>query len=299
MSNAQVGFPLRVLEVVESVGALRRWRVKAMAQEGREGARAVLGLVPTMGYLHNGHLSLVEQARRECDFVVVSIFVNPLQFAPTEDFDQYPRDFERDHAMLEKVQVDCIFSPSAHEIYGDLNQPTTRVLPPKPLISNLCGEFRPGHFEGVATIVAKLFNIVQPDFAYFGEKDFQQLMVIKQMVNDLNFNLEIKGVPIVRERDGLAMSSRNVYLSAEGRKKAPLIHEVLRHVEKTIQDNGSISACLAEGKRKLTAAGFEVQYLEACRFDNLIVTDQIEKPMVVLCAAKLDGVRLIDNIIIT
>lgn len=265
---------------------------------GHKGGRAVLGLVPTMGYLHDGHLSLVEQARRECDLVAVSIFVNPLQFAPTEDFDKYPRNFDRDRSMLEGAQADCIFSPSAQEIYGDLNQSTTQVFPPKPLISHLCGEFRPGHFEGVATIVAKLFNIVQPDFAYFGEKDFQQLMVIKQMVSDLNFNLEIKGVPIVRERDGLAMSSRNVYLSPEGRQKAPLIHQVLKQVEETINSNGSLSASLDEGKKRLGAAGFEVQYLEACRADNLNITGRIEKPMVVLCAAKLGGVRLIDNILI-
>jgi len=269
-----------------------------MLNSGDASGRPRLGLVPTMGYLHDGHLSLVERAKASCDLVAVSIFVNPLQFGPSEDYERYPRDLERDLSLLRDAKVDCVFNPTAEDVYGKLDKPTSMVIPPKWLIENLCGAFRPGHFEGVATVVAKLFNIVQPDVAYFGEKDFQQLLVVKQMVKDLNMNLNIQGVPIVREPDGLAMSSRNVYLSEEGRKKAPLIHEVLVDVKRAIESKKPIVNALDDGMRKLSTGGFEVQYLEACRADTLEPARTAEKPIVLLVAAKLEKVRLIDNLII-
>lgn len=297
MSYTHVESRSNVLEVVQSVEALRLWRERTLGR--RDGAsRAQLGLVPTMGYLHAGHLSLVERAREECEFVAVSIFVNPLQFGPNEDFAQYPRDLEGDLSLLRSAGVDCVFSPSTEEVYGDLSKVTTQVVPPQWLIDKLCGTFRPGHFQGVATIVNKLFNMVQPDIAYFGEKDYQQLLVVKQMVKDLNMNLNIQGVPIVREPDGLAMSSRNVYLSQNGRKKAVTIHEVLTSVKSAIEDKQSLAKALEAGRKRLEQNGFVVQYLEACDVDTLDPVTEPEKPIVLLCAAKLDNVRLIDNLIV-
>lgn len=287
-----------MLELVQSIEALRQWKAK-MLKSGDDSGRLRLGLVPTMGYLHDGHLSLVERARESCDLVVVSIFVNPLQFGPNEDFERYPRDLERDLSLLRGAKVDCVFNPTAEDVYGNSSRPGTHVVPPAWLIERLCGEFRPGHFEGVATVVAKLFNIVQPDIAYFGEKDYQQLLVIKHMVKDLNMNLNIQGVPIVREPDGLAMSSRNVYLSENGRKKAPIIHEVLSDVKSAINRNQPVEAALKAGSNKLTDNGFDVQYLEVCRADTLEPAQDGEKPVVILVAAKLDKVRLIDNMIVS
>ncbi len=300
MSHSCVESRSNVLEVLQSVEALRQWRERSLKSDSRADGkrRAQLGLVPTMGYLHAGHLSLVERAREECDFVAVSIFVNPLQFGPTEDFAKYPRDLERDLSLLREAGVDCVFSPSTEEVYGDLKRPGTQVVPPQWLIDKLCGTFRPGHFEGVATIVNKLFNYVQPDIAYFGEKDYQQLLVVRQMVKDLNMNLSIQGVPIVREADGLAMSSRNVYLSESGRKKAVTIHEVLNSVKAAIDEERSVADALQNGRQRLTSSGFEVQYLEACDIETLEPLTEPRKPVVLLCAAKLDNVRLIDNMIV-
>ncbi len=298
MSYARVESGPSVLELVQSIESLRQWRAR-MLKSGDDSGRLRLGLVPTMGYLHEGHLSLVERARESCDLVVVSIFVNPLQFGPNEDFERYPRDLERDLSLLRGAKVDCVFNPTAEDVYGNGHRPGTHVVPPQWLIERLCGEFRPGHFEGVATVVAKLFNIVQPDIAYFGEKDYQQLLVIKHMVKDLNMNLNVQGVPIVRESDGLAMSSRNVYLSESGRKKAPIIHEVLSEVKSAVQRKASVQEAIAKGKQKLIDNGFEVQYLELCRADTLEPANDSEKPVVILVAAKLDKVRLIDNMIVS
>lgn len=298
MSFTRVESRSNVLEVLQSVEALRQWREQTLGKGGDGKRRAQLGLVPTMGYLHAGHLSLVERAKEECDFVAVSIFVNPLQFGPNEDFAQYPRDFEGDLSLLRGAGVDCVFSPSTEEVYGDLSKPTTQVVPPRWLVDRLCGTFRPGHFEGVATIVNKLFNMVEPDIAYFGEKDYQQLLVVKQMVKDLNMNLNIQGVPIVRESDGLAMSSRNVYLSQNGRKKAVTISEVLSSVKTAIEEKRSVIAAIEDGKERLKKTGFEVQYLEACDIETLTPVTEPVKPVVLLCAAKIDNVRLIDNMIV-
>jgi pantoate--beta-alanine ligase len=198
-----------------------------------------VGLVPTMGFLHEGHLSLVDCARKKCDQVVMSIFVNPTQFGQGEDFESYPRNFERDLSLASERGVDAVFLPSANEMYPKNYQTYVDL---EALPDHLCGKSREGHFRGVATVVSKLFNIVQPDFAFFGEKDFQQLAVIKQMVQDLNFPVSVRGVPIVREKDGLAMSSRNTYLLEEERKNALVLYQSILKAEKMIKDGEKTSS---------------------------------------------------------
>lgn len=192
---------------------------KKLKKEGKS-----IGFVPTMGYLHEGHLSLVRLSKQQNDITIMSIFVNPIQFGPNEDYDRYPRDFERDKSLAEKEGVDYIFYPSVEEMYPEDFKTVVSV---KKITEIMCGKSRPGHFDGVATVVLKLFNIVNPDRAYFGQKDAQQLAVIKQMVKDLNLDVEIVPCPIVREQDGLAMSSRNVYLSEEERKSATVLYRAL------------------------------------------------------------------------
>lgn len=260
---------------------------------------ASIGLVPTMGALHAGHMALVDRARRECDIVVVTIFVNPLQFGPNEDFDRYPRALENDLAMCREHDVDCVFNPTVGELYaGDLDSRTT-VEPPGRLIDKLCGVFRPGHFRGVATVVMKLLNITMPDVAFFGEKDFQQLVVIRQMVEDLNHSVQVIGVPTVRESDGLAMSSRNQYLTSAERARAPELNAVLREVNQNIvNEQMTVRESLDCGSKKLTDLGFDVQYLEACNPVTLEKLQSFSLPMVLLVAAKLGQVRLIDNLIV-
>ena len=195
-----------------------------------------IGLVPTMGALHAGHASLIKKAKEMCDKVVVTIFVNPIQFGPNEDFDKYPRTIDADKALCEEIGADLIFAPTPREMYGEdyklNNNDFTFVCPPYNLVDCLCGKSRAGHFDGVATVVTKLFNITTPDYAFFGQKDAQQLFIIKKMVKDLNMNLEIVACPIVRENDGLAMSSRNTYLSAEERKNALTLSKALFEIEK-------------------------------------------------------------------
>ena len=207
-----------------------------IAHARREGKS--VGLVPTMGYFHEGHLSLMRKAREENDIVVVSLFVNPIQFGPSEDFKTYPRDLERDARMAESVGVDLIFNPGIREMYGENYMTFIRM---ERLTEGLCGASRPGHLDGVATVVLKLFNIIQPDRAYFGCKDYQQLKVIQQMVKDLNVPIEIVGMPIVREPDGLAMSSRNTYLSADERKAALVLRKSLSHAQKLLDQGITLS----------------------------------------------------------
>ena len=192
----------------------------------------IIGLVPTMGNLHQGHLNLVREARKKCDIVVVSIFVNPIQFGPNEDYDSYPRTLEQDSKLLEEVGCDFIFAPTVEQMYG--KQPRLTNISVSGITADLCGLQRPGHFDGVAVVVTKLFNIVRPEIAFFGEKDFQQLAVIRQFVRDLNMPIEITGVPIARAEDGLALSSRNCYLSEEHRKTAPIIHQSLKLAEQDL-----------------------------------------------------------------
>jgi pantoate ligase/cytidylate kinase len=252
-----------------------------------------------MGALHAGHMTLVRKAREDCGYVVVSLFVNPIQFGPNEDFGKYPRPFEADLKACTNAGVDAIFHPGIELMYPAGQDNTTKVVPPAALISGLCGAFRPGHFEGVATVVAKLFNLIQPEFAYFGQKDYQQLQVIKKMVADLDMSVNVVPVPIVRESDGLALSSRNVYLTPEQRKLAPVLYSTLKEVSEHAKQGTGLSAALKIGKEKISALpGVTLQYLEACDPTTLVPLHQARVPMVILVAAKYGDVRLIDNLIV-
>ncbi len=249
-------------------------------------ARKIIGFVPTMGNLHEGHLNLVREARKLCDVVVVSIFVNPIQFGPNEDFDSYPRTLEQDQHLLAEVGCDIVFAPTVEQMYG--NKPRLTNIAVSDITNDLCGLQRPGHFDGVAVVVTKLFNIVQPNFAFFGQKDFQQLAVIRQFVRDLNIPLEVIGVPITRAEDGLALSSRNGYLSAENRAIAPTIYKTLQTAEAELLAGTALTEVLANMNTTLTAAGFVVDYIEA-RTPELQKIEQF-------VAAKLGATRLIDNL---
>ncbi len=280
-------------QVLECVDAVRLWRRSATVSGER------VGFVPTMGALHDGHLTLMRAARKECDRVVASIFVNPLQFAPHEDFGKYPRTFERDLELLAQEGVDAVFYPNEKEMYPEGRESVTKVIPPAELADCLEGHFRPGFFVGVATVVAKLFNIVLPEAAFFGEKDYQQLVVVKRMVRDLNLPIQVTPVATVRESDGLALSSRNVYLSETERKVAPLLHRTLNFVKESAQSgNFSLESALKKGREDLTALeGVELQYLEARHGETFLPATQFELPTVILLAAKLKNVRLIDNVV--
>ncbi len=259
-----------------------------------EGKRVVF--VPTMGNLHAGHMSLIEAARRHGDKFVASIFVNPMQFGPNEDFAHYPRTPSADAKMLEAAGCDLMFMPDVGEIYPNGADNATRVEVPG--ISNiLCGEFRPGHFEGVATVVAKLFHIVDPDVAIFGEKDYQQLTVIRRMVADLCLRVQIVGAPTVRESDGLAMSSRNQYLDEQQRALAPAIYRQLKQavaaLQSGVRDHASIEAA---GRAALDGAGFRTDYFSVRDARTLAPASADTKQFVVLTAARLGKARLIDNL---
>jgi len=271
------------------IGELRR----ALAEGRLRGD--VIGLVPTMGALHAGHARLLEIARSECGAVVASIFVNPLQFDRQDDFDLYPRPMEADLETCRKAGVDFVFAPSAREMYGDGCE---TAVEPGPVAGELCGRYRPGHFRGVATVVLKLFNIVQPARAYFGEKDFQQLAMIRRMVADLNVPVEICPVATVRELDGLAMSSRNRHLTAAEREAAPALYQALQSAREMVE-NGVRDA--AEVKRRALAAmaatpEFRVEYLEVVDPDRIQLVERIDGPVRVACAAWLGSTRLIDNV---
>ncbi|TRY33093.1 pantoate--beta-alanine ligase [Aliiglaciecola sp. M165] len=255
-----------------------------------------IAFVPTMGNLHQGHLHLVEQAKQHADIVVTSIFVNPLQFGPDEDLDSYPRTMEQDKASLAELGVDVLFTPHAADIYSRGLEKQTFVEVPG-LSYMICGASRPGHFRGVATIVCKLFNMVQPNMAFFGEKDFQQLQVIKAMVTDLSMNLQIFGVPTVREKDGLAMSSRNHYLSEEERQLAPSLYQSLQYLQHAVENGRrDFSVLLNQAKKQLSDSGFNVDYIEIRSVDTLLSPGHEETELVILAAAFLGKTRLIDNI---
>lgn len=255
-----------------------------------------VGLVPTMGALHAGHMALVEAARRDCDRVVASIFVNPTQFSPSEDFDAYPRPAEQDLAMLRDAGVELVFMPSAAEMYPEGFATTVAVAG---LTDCLCGITRPTHFQGVATVVAKLLLQCLPDGAWFGEKDFQQLQVIRRLTRDLDIPVVIHGVPTVREPDGLALSSRNAYLSAEQRAEAPMLNRVLRSVAARVAAGASSAEASREGRDMLRDAGFDrIDYLEVREEDTLALVEDRPAPghsARVFGAAVLGGTRLIDN----
>lgn len=254
----------------------------------------VIALVPTMGYLHRGHLSLVEQAKQTGAFVVMTIFVNPLQFGPNEDFARYPRDLERDAGMAEAAGVDLLFHPSSEEMYP---RPMVTYVDVGQLDAVLCGAKRPGHFRGVATVVCKLFNIVQPDLAYFGLKDYQQYLIIRRMVSDLNLPIKVCSVPIVREEDGLALSSRNVYLTLEQRQEAKVLPQSLNEAEIWIRA-GERSAREIE-KRLQDKISSEchgiIDYVEVRDAEDLSEVTVIERPVLIALAVKFGSTRLIDN----
>jgi pantoate--beta-alanine ligase len=278
---------MQVVESIQKLRELRReWQLRG----------EVIAFVPTMGNLHKGHLRLVEHAKQSADIVVVSIFVNPLQFGPDEDLDAYPRTLQNDCEQLEALGVDLVFTPRATDIYSrGLEQQTFVEVPG--LSYMICGASRPGHFRGVATIVCKLFNMVQPNKAYFGEKDFQQLQVIKAMVTDLSMNLEVHGVPTEREHDGLAMSSRNGYLSEEQRATAPQLHQVICELKDNImQGRRDFTAMLQAAKSKLASAGFKPDYIEIRSAESLLHPGHEDTHLVILAAAFLGKTRLIDNV---
>lgn len=256
-------------------------------------SRKTIGFVPTMGNLHQGHLNLVREARKLCDVVVVSIFVNPIQFGPNEDFDSYPRTLDQDSQLLADVGCDIIFAPSVEQMYG--KQPRLTNISVGQITDDLCGAQRPGHFDGVAVVVTKLFNIVQPHFAFFGQKDYQQLAVIKQFVQDLNMPIEIMGVPIARAEDGLALSSRNGYLSAEHRQIAPIIYQSLKTAASNLNQGELLADVLAQIKTQLIQHSFVVDYVEA-RSPMLQTVEQFDQDIVLFVAAKLGKTRLIDNL---
>lgn len=260
---------------------------------GYRAAGERVALVPTMGALHAGHVSLVELARRHAQRVVVSIFVNPTQFAPTEDFSKYPRTFERDLEKLAAVAADAVYAPSVEIMYPP--GAATTVSLKGPATAGLDDIARPFHFAGVATIVAKLFTQAMPDVAMFGEKDFQQLAVIRRMAVDLDLPVEVIGAPTVRESDGLAMSSRNVYLSPEERAKAPALHRIMQEAAADIRGGADAAVILGKAREAVTAAGFALDYLELRAADTL-GDPRPGTPLRMLVAAKIGTTRLIDNI---
>ena len=276
------------MQTIQSLDDMTRWSNDVIS------GASTIALVPTMGYFHEGHLSLMRLASSLADRVVVSLFVNSLQFGPSEDLNRYPRDLERDSRMAADINVDVLFVPDKREIYEpDFN---TRVRVDS-ITDTLCGRQRPGHFEGVTTVVAKLFNIVKPHFAVFGQKDFQQLSVIRKMVRDLNWDIKIVGHPIVREKDGLAMSSRNTYLSDEERGKSLCLYKAISHAKKRF-DNGLKDAELLKSEIRdiiLANPGVSVDYISVVDKYNLSEKDMIDANSVLALAVKVGKTRLIDN----
>ena len=277
-------------KIAKTVPALRRivagWRDKS----------ETVALVPTMGALHAGHISLVRLARRRADRVVVSIFVNPAQFAPSEDFSTYPRTFDADVKMLAEEKVNLVWAPASVAVMYPHGF-ATRIVPEGPATAGLEDKVRPDFFKGVATVVAKLFTQVAPDIAVFGEKDYQQLKVVTRMARDLDLPLRVVGAPTVRETDGLAMSSRNLYLSADERAAAPALHRVLKLCAKKIAEGHSVATILSEGREAITRGGFALDYLEARHAETLAPIASVKDgPVRLLVAAKLGTTRLIDNV---
>lgn len=279
---------MKIVSTVEQV----REEVKKWRQQG-----LTVGLVPTMGYLHEGHKSLIDKAVAQNDKVVVSVFVNPIQFGPTEDLATYPRDLERDAALCEDAGAALIFHPEKEDMYFD---DFCTYIDMDGLTKGLCGKTRPIHFRGVCTVVGKLFNIVHPDRAYFGQKDAQQLAVVRRMVRDLNFDLEIVGCPIIREEDGLAKSSRNTYLSEEERKAAVILHKGLVKGEEMVRagekDVKKVLNTITEIIESEPLA--KIDYVEAVDFDNIETIDTIEGSVLVAVAVYIGKTRLIDNFIV-
>ncbi len=278
---------MRLIQNVSEMKALS----KSVIDDGK-----TIGFVPTMGYLHKGHLSLVQKAKEENDIVVVSIFVNPTQFGPNEDYNRYPRDLERDLRLLNPFNVDYIFNPSVEEMYPAYY---SVYVDETEMSKYLCGARRPGHFRGVCTVVTKLFNIVRPTRAYFGQKDAQQFRILRRMVENLNMDVEMVEMPIVREPDGLAMSSRNVYLSDEERREAPRLYKSLLEAKRLI-DGGErdVQKIKGEIQRVLNHPLLKIDYVEIVDEKTLIPVDRIEGDVIVAIAVFFGKARLIDNVII-
>ncbi|SVH85844.1 pantoate--beta-alanine ligase [Shigella flexneri] len=275
--------------IIETLPLLRQ-QIRRLRMEGKR-----VALVPTMGNLHNGHMKLVDEAKARADVVVVSIFVNPMQFDRPEDLARYPRTLQEDCEKLNKRKVDLVFAPSVKEIYPNGTETHTYVDVPG-LSTMLEGASRPGHFRGVSTIVSKLFNLVQPDIACFGEKDFQQLALIRKMVADMGFDIEIVGVPIMRAKDGLALSSRNGYLTAEQRKIAPGLYKVLSSIADKLQaGERDLDEIITIAGQELNEKGFRADDIQIRDADTLLEVSETSKRAVILVAAWLGDARLIDN----
>ncbi|MFD7524012.1 pantoate--beta-alanine ligase [Paenibacillus chitinolyticus] len=290
------------MEVIQSVALLRSTLQQKKSGIGAS-LKAPVGFVPTMGYLHEGHLSLIKAAREASEIVVLSIFVNPLQFGPTEDLDRYPRDTERDLKLAEEAGVDIVFLPQVEEMYPGPVKTTVSV---SGITSVLCGASRPVHFDGVTTVVAKLLNIVQPDKAFFGLKDAQQVAVVSQMVQDLNMNVDIVACPILREEDGLAMSSRNVFLSKDEREQALVLSRSLKAAEAWVREHASFRAEDLRGAVKAVieeAPLADIDYVEVLTYPQLEQPEAVEPgvpvQLIVALAVKFGATRLIDNTILT
>ncbi len=279
------------MEVIETISRMKEV-VKSLRLEGKK-----IGFVPTMGYLHEGHLSLVRAAKKEADVTVVSIFVNPIQFGPKEDFHRYPRDLERDKSLLAREGVDFLFVPAAEEMYPPDYQTYVEVTR---LQEGLCGRSRPGHFRGVATVVLKLFHIVSPDLAYFGQKDAQQAVIIERMVRDLNLEIKIRVLPIVRDADGLALSSRNTYLSPQERQSALAIPRSLNEAARLIAQ-GEKRVEVIKGKMEEIIASepfLRIDYLEIVDPEKLTPLKEISGPTLIAVAVYCGQTRLIDNLLL-
>ena len=272
--------------------------IKGIREEVKSARRKkrTVGFVPTMGFLHEGHLSLIQAAKAKHDLVVVSIFVNPLQFGPNEDFDRYPRDFERDEQLAKEAGADVVFYPSVTEMYPEEMPMTIHVTRGTDV---LCGASRPGHFDGVATVVMKLFQIVQPDEAFFGQKDAQQVAIIANMIEAFNVPIQLNTCPTIREEDGLAKSSRNVYLTAEERQEAPIIYQTLQYGAKRIQaGEKKREIILAEMKERLLSASGRIDYVEVLSYPSLKQPEQLSGRIILAIAYFYQHARLIDNYIL-
>ena len=274
--------------------------IEELRQKRAEWKNLKVGIVPTMGALHEGHLSLIKKAKETCDKVVVSVFVNPIQFGPSEDFDKYPRTLDKDMELCNSVGVDLVFAPTPKEMYGEgnrlSNDTLTYVCPPFFYVNKLCGKTRVGHFDGVCTVVLKLFNIVQPDYGFFGQKDAQQVIIIKKMVKDLNVPIEIIQCPIVREESGLALSSRNKYLSEEGKKDALVLSQILKNIKACFQKGITDVSALKETAYSYLTDKHDMEYLEILDKNTLEEKPNANKDSIALIACRVEGVRLIDNI---
>lgn len=281
-----------VHQIKEVKETIKEWKEKGLK----------IGLVPTMGALHEGHASLIKKAVETCDKVVVSVFVNPIQFCPGEDYNEYPRTLDADVKLAESIGADLVFAPSPDEMYGKgqrlSNDTLAYVVPPFFYVDKLCGKSRVGHFDGVCTVVAKLFNITQADYAFFGQKDAQQLIIIKKFVNDLNFSINIVACPIVREESGLALSSRNKYLSEEGKKDALALSKILYNIKACYEKGITDIRALKETAFSILTDKHDLEYIEFVDKNDLEDKEKADDDTLVLIACRVESVRLIDNILL-